>query len=250
MQSLRRVLPPAVLAGVIVLTAAGEAAAKTSFGDRSLRQGMTGHDVRVLQDKLTESGLRTTIDGNFGPATTRRVRSFERHHELGVNGIVSARDAGVIRQAARAAAGAQPKQAEPAPTGQAVIRDGLAIAPSDAPEKVQQIIAAGNEIAKKPYKYGGGHGRWDDSGYDCSGSMSYAFHGAGMLDTALDSSGFMRWGSAGRGQWVTTYANSGHSWMLVAGLRFDTSGADQDGSRWHRDIRSSSGYTVRHPAGL
>jgi cell wall-associated NlpC family hydrolase len=250
MQTLRRALPPAVLAGVVALTAAGDAHA--AFGDRTLREGMSGHDVRVLQDKLTESGLRTSIDGYFGPATTRRVRSFERHHTLRVNGIVSGRDARTVLRAARAAIGSQPapKQAEPPPTGKATISNGLAVPPSDAPEKVRQIIAAGNEIAKKPYRYGGGHGRWDDSGYDCSGSMSYAFHGAGMLDEALDSSGFARWGESGKGVWVTTYGNSGHSYMMVAGLRFDTSGLDEDGTRWHRDTRSSSGYSVRHPAGL
>ena len=115
---------------------------------------------------------------------------------------------------------------------------------------VKEIIAAGNEIYDKPYKYGGGHGRWRDTGYDCSGSMSYALHGAGLLDTALDSTGFMSWGERGKGQWVTTYANSGHSYMVVAGLRFDTSGLDQDGSRWHTTMRSSTGYTVRHPSGL
>ena len=128
--------------------------------------------------------------------------------------------------------------------------DGLAVAPDSAPQQVKDIIAAGNEIASKPYKYGGGHGRWKDTGYDCSGSMSYAFHGAGMLDTALDSTGFMSWGDAGKGTWVTTYANAGHSYMVVAGLRFDTSGATADGSRWHTSMRSGRGYTVRHPEGL
>ena len=138
-----------------------------------------------------------------------------------------------------------------APTGNAVVGpDGLAVAPADAPPQVQAIIAAGNRIATKPYKYGGGHGKWEDTGYDCSGSMSYAFHGAGMLDTALDSTGFMSWGKAGKGTWVTTYANSGHSYMVVAGLRFDTSGLDADGSRWHTSKRSAAGYTVRHPDGL
>ena len=102
--------------------------------------------------------------------------------------------------------------------------DGLATAPADAPPQVQAIIAAGNEIATKPYKYGGGHGKWEDSGYDCSGSLSYAFHGAGMLDEALDSTGFMSWGEAGKGQWVTIYAKGSHAYMVVAGLRFDTSG--------------------------
>jgi hypothetical protein len=139
--------------------------------------------------------------------------------------------------------GAEPGRATLAP-------DGTAVAPPDAPAKVQAIIAAGNRIAHHPYKYGGGHGRWNDTGYDCSGSMSFAFHGAGMLDTALDSTGFMSWGKAGKGEWVTTYANAGHSYMVVAGLRFDTSGLDQDGSRWHTSKRSAAGYAVRHPSGL
>ena len=111
-------------------------------------------------------------------------------------------------------------------TGKAVLGDdGLATAPADAPPQVQAIIAAGNKIASKPYKYGGGHGKWEDSGYDCSGSLSYAFHGAGMLDEALDSTGFMSWGEAGKGQWVTIYAKGSHAYMVIAGLRFDTSGA-------------------------
>jgi hypothetical protein len=128
--------------------------------------------------------------------------------------------------------------------------DGLAVAPAAAPAQVKAIIAAGNEIYDKPYKYGGGHGKWNDTGYDCSGSMSYAFHGAGMLNQAMDSTGFMSWGQPGKGQWVTTYANSGHSFMVVAGLRFDTSGRAADNSRWHAAMRSTSGYTVRHPTGL
>jgi hypothetical protein len=138
-----------------------------------------------------------------------------------------------------------------APTEEATIGpDGLAVAPASAPPEVQAIIEYGNRIHAKPYKYGGGHGKWRDTGYDCSGSMSYAFHGAGMLDTALDSTGFMRWGEPGKGEWVTTYANAGHSYMVVAGLRFDTSGRAADNSRWHTDMRSAKGYTVRHPTGL
>ena len=128
--------------------------------------------------------------------------------------------------------------------------DGLAIAPASAPEAVKTMIAAGNEIHDKPYKYGGGHGRWNDTGYDCSGSMSYVLHAAGLLDQALDSTGFMSWGDAGKGQWVTNYANSGHSYMVIAGLRFDTSGRADDGSRWDTEMRSASGYTIRHPTGL
>jgi hypothetical protein len=136
-------------------------------------------------------------------------------------------------------------------TGKAVVGpDGLAVAPTDAPPLVQAIIEAGNRIAKKPYKYGGGHGKWEDTGYDCSGSMSYAFHGAGMLDEALDSTGFESWGEAGKGTWVTIYAKSSHAFMVVAGLRFDTSGRATQGTRWQADMRSSAGYVVRHPEGL
>src|SRR5215213_11374419 len=101
--------------------------------------------------------------------------------------------------------------------------DGLAVAPASAPRRVARIIAAGNAIAETPYRYGGGHGSWRDSGYDCSGSVSYALHGAGLLDVALDSSAFASWGERGRGDWVTVRTNPGHAYMIVAGLRFDTS---------------------------
>ena len=143
-----------------------------------------------------------------------------------------------------------PPLSQPA-TGKAVVgSDGLAVAPADAPPLVKAIIDAGNRIATKPYKYGGGHGKWEDTGYDCSGSMSYAFHGAGMLDEALDSTGFESWGQAGKGTWVTIFAKSSHAFMVVAGLRFDTSGRASQGTRWQADMRSSAGYVVRHPEGL
>jgi hypothetical protein len=112
---------------------------------------------------------------------------------------------------------------------------------------VQAVIAAGNKIAKKPYRYGGGHGRWNDGGYDCSGSVSYALHGGGLLKVAQDSSEMESYGAGGKGQWITIYANPGHAWMTVAGLRFDTSGAAP--SRWQTARRSSAGYVVRHPRG-
>jgi hypothetical protein len=140
----------------------------------------------------------------------------------------------------------------PATTGDhaQLLSDGLAAAPTDAPPAVQAIIAAGNQIASKPYVLGGGHGKWNDVGYDCSGSVSYALHGGGLLSSPLDSSEFMSWGAAGKGRWITIYANPGHAYMIVAGRRFDTSGQSQDGSRWHTTMRSSAGYTVRHPPGF
>jgi cell wall-associated NlpC family hydrolase len=128
--------------------------------------------------------------------------------------------------------------------------DGTAVVPLDAPDVVAQVVAAGNEIATKPYKWGGGHGAWRDSGYDCSGSVSFALAGAGLLQGPLTSGLLMKWGDPGRGRWITILANNGHTFMVVAGLRFDTSGA-QGGTRWQPvNGRSYAGFVARHPPGL
>ena len=131
-----------------------------------------------------------------------------------------------------------------------VLKDGTAQAPDDAPDIVKRVMLAGNEIAKFPYKWGGGHGAWRDNGYDCSGSVSFALAGAGLLDSPLTSGAFMRWGKKGRGKWITIYASPGHVFMFVAGLRFDTSGRGRAGTRWQKGGRYASGFAVVHPPGL
>jgi cell wall-associated NlpC family hydrolase len=131
-----------------------------------------------------------------------------------------------------------------------VLRDGTAVAPDDAPDIVKRVILAGNQIAKFPYKWGGGHGAWRDNGYDCSGSVSFALAGAGLLDRPLTSGLFAVWGDPGPGDWITIYANGGHVFMLVAGLRFDTSGQGRAGTRWQPAARPAGGFAVRHVAGL
>jgi cell wall-associated NlpC family hydrolase len=131
-----------------------------------------------------------------------------------------------------------------------VLPDGTAIAPDDAPEPVKRVIQAGNAIAKFPYKWGGGHGAWRDNGYDCSGSVSFALAGAGLLDSPLTSGGFMDWGAPGRGEWITIYTNPGHIFMIVAGLRFDTSGQGRAGTRWQEEPRPTAGFAVRSVPGL
>jgi cell wall-associated NlpC family hydrolase len=242
---------------------------------------MSGRDVRTAQVLLRRVGARLTIDNSFGPATERALRRFEAGAGLDGDGRLSRDEAATLRQkateavASRRAAGRTNGEVpdnqvqtlavsddSAAATGgtsptdpvgvageKAVINaDGTATAPASAPQQVKDIIAAGNEIHDKPYKYGGGHGRWRDSGYDCSGSVSYALHGAGLLDESMPSGSFTSWGESGKGTWVTLYANGGHMYMVVAGLRFDTSGAEP--SRWQSDMRSGSGYAVRHPAGL
>ena len=131
-----------------------------------------------------------------------------------------------------------------------VLPDGTAIAPAGAPDVVKRVILAGNEIAKFPYKWGGGHGAWRDDGYDCSGSVSFALAGAGLLRSPMTSGLFMNYGAPGPGRWITIYANSGHIFMVVAGLRFDTSGQGRAGTRWQEESVSTAGFAVRHIPGL
>ena len=122
--------------------------------------------------------------------------------------------------------------------------------PLGAPPEIVEAVAAANRITRKPYKWGGGHGRWRDSGYDCSGTVSYVLHAAGLLKTARDSSGLMSYGERGKGEWITVYAHGGHAYMVIAGLRFDTSGRGEEGPRWRLEPRAGEGYTKRHPVGL
>jgi hypothetical protein len=126
----------------------------------------------------------------------------------------------------------------------------VAIPPAAAPEAVKKAIYAANRITSKPYRYGGGHRRFSDSGYDCSGAVSFALRGGSLLKRPLHSRAFMRWGESGPGQWITVYTNPGHAYVMIAGLRFDTSGPGERGPRWRRSARSARTYTARHPEGF
>jgi hypothetical protein len=151
-----------------------------------------------------------------------------------------------------AAAAAKPELLVPGSRARYV--GGLAAAPMSAPAIVQQIIWAGDQIIGLPYIYGGGHASFLSAGYDCSGTVSFALHGASLLLTPEDSSELMAWGSHGIGRWVTIFSNPGHAYMTVAGLRLDTSAADdpsnQQGPRWRPLRTANEGFTVRHPLGL
>ena len=263
-----------VLMAIVLLVPAGATAKKrggVKLGDRTLKQGDSGRDVMSLQKLLTKAGLRTAADGEFGSGTKENVQLFETSQRRKVDGKVTRTDAIVLKdvaanggavQAATATGGALPKNmAPPKPPPPPPLQvgpgfvatlnpDGTATAPALAPPAVIALINAANQIATKPYIYGGGHGKWDDAGYDCSGSVSYALHGAGLLDTAMPSGSFMNWGEAGAGQWVTIYAHGSHMYAVIAGLRFDTSGRASAGTRWQTEKRSTAGYAVRHPAGL
>jgi cell wall-associated NlpC family hydrolase len=166
--------------------------------------------------------------------------------------LTNATGGSAVSGATAKTADAQPQLLVPGSLARYV--NGLAAAPMSAPEVVQKVIWAGNEIIGLPYIYGGGHASFESPGYDCSGTVSYALHGGSLLTTPMDSSEFMRWGSRGAGRWVAVFGNSGHAYMDVAGLRLDTSAADdpsnQQGPRWRPLRTENAGYAVRHPLGL
>jgi hypothetical protein len=145
--------------------------------------------------------------------------------------------------------------APPPPPKKAKIVRGKAIAPRNAPAKVKRIIRAGNRLIGKPYKWGGGHATFSrlDSGYDCSGTVSYALRGARLIKSPMTSGGLMNWGRAGTGKWVTVYAHGGHTYLVVAGLRLDTGMRDdpsRTGPQWSKRLRRSDAFEARHPRGL
>lgn len=134
-----------------------------------------------------------------------------------------------------------------------LLPSGRAVAPAAAPAAVEAMIEAANRIRNRPYRWGGGHRDWRSRGYDCSGSVSYVMHAASLLDSPLDSRGFMRWGGGGAGSWVRIYANREHVFAVIAGLRWDTSMTDEDdghGPGWSEEPRSTQGFRLRHPLGL
>jgi hypothetical protein len=262
------------IALAMLLMFAIPASAEARYAARTLTVGSTGSDVKQLQKYLTRVGFQTSADGQYGRGTAKSEKAFERAKARRADGRATPADQRLLKQTAQAAAtqrssdsgstggsssddtqqtGTPPSSGTS--TGKATMSsDGrTAVAPSDAPQEVVDAIAAANRITSKPYRYGGGHGKWEDSGYDCSGAVSYALHGGGLLNKPLDSTGFESWGLAGKGAWITVYANSGHAYTVIAGLRFDTSsGGDNNGSgpRWRSKSRSSSGYVARHPNGF
>jgi peptidoglycan hydrolase-like protein with peptidoglycan-binding domain len=210
------------------------------------RKGGGGHRGHAATRSVAARGggvsalqraLGIGADGVFGPQTEAAVKRYQGSHGLAVDGVVG--------PATRSKLGMGPgpalkrKSAHGAAGGGGGGGNGV----------VQRVIAAANQIATRPYVYGGGHGSFQSSGYDCSGSVSYALHGGGLLSSPLDSSALESYGAPGPGRHITIYANAGHAWMTIDGRRFDTSAQSETGSRWGGS-RSAAGYVVRHPPGL
>jgi cell wall-associated NlpC family hydrolase len=236
----------------------------SGLGKRTLKLGMRGNDVRAAQGYLDAVGYPATETGRYDRITRIRVYQFEKDTGRRPNGVLDTEDAKALIRIATApltasgAGGLSPDQARPKASAPLqltnskkakVLSDGTAAAPASAPAEVKAIIASGNEIAKLPYKWGGGHGSWVDTGYDCSGSTTYALRTT-FRKGKSPTFGYSDWQLPGTGTWVTTYASSSHVYLVVAGLRFDTSGLHENGSRWTNTPRSGDGFTPRHPAGF
>jgi peptidoglycan hydrolase-like protein with peptidoglycan-binding domain len=259
------------------------ASADARYGATTLKQGDSGRDVKLLQKYLSKAGIDTAVDGQFGRGTKLAVRKFEKGAQLQVDGKVDPAEAKAIKTAAARGAEGGPNGNDgagasgnggagagagdpgtgtdpgagsgdaPAPAaGKVTFSDDgtTATAPADAPQEVKDAVAAANKITDTPYKYGGGHGSFEDSGYDCSGAVSYALHGAGLIDAPEDSTGLESWGQSGKGTWITVYAKSSHAYIIIGGARFDTSGAGDEGPRWRKGTAQTDGYVARHPEGL
>jgi peptidoglycan hydrolase-like protein with peptidoglycan-binding domain len=194
--------------------------------------------VRRLQE-----ALHLQADGNFGPETEAAVKRLQAHRGLPVDGVVGPETWSALgidshttlhphHQASHGSGG------------------GASNSAGGGSGVVARVIAAADEIATRPYTYGGGHGSFQSVGYDCSGSVSYALHGGGLLSSPEDSSELESYGEAGPGRYITIYANAEHAWMVIDGRRFDTIAQQETGTRWSGSIGSSAGYVVRHPAGL
>jgi peptidoglycan hydrolase-like protein with peptidoglycan-binding domain len=212
----------------------------------TLSKGSKGKWVRTLQSDLTFVGYPTTVDGQFGATTAQAVNAFKTAHGFTADGVVGSQTWATLLQAVQ--------QVESTPTAKARLNpDGTVTAPSSAPPVIQTMIAAANRIATKPYCYAGGHGKWNDSCYDCSGSVSYVLHAAGMLSVSEDSTQLESYGSRGLGRWVTIWANAGHTYMQIAGLYFDTAAQSSNSlnDRWSaHNVENNSSFVVRHPTGL
>jgi peptidoglycan hydrolase-like protein with peptidoglycan-binding domain len=201
-----------------------------------------------------QKALKLPVDGEFGPETEAAVRRLQARHGLPVDGVVGPSTWSVIG-VQNAATLTPPASAlvPPSSGGGAASSgssDGASAGGGEAEGVVARVIAAANEIATRPYVWGGGHGSFESEGYDCSGSVSYALHGGGLLSSPEDSTGLESYGEPGPGKYITIYANAEHAWMVIDGKRFDTVALAEDGSRWGGPSDDGGGFVERHPAGL
>jgi peptidoglycan hydrolase-like protein with peptidoglycan-binding domain len=218
-----------------------------SDGSKPATSPAHGENKTAAIERLQQA-LGVSVDGTLGPETEAAVRGYQDKHGLAVDGVV-----GPATWQALGVSGSRtlnpPHEASTSTSGPGASSTS-STGSGEASSIVARVIAAANEIATNPYVYGGGHGSFQSAGYDCSGSVSYALHGGGLLSTPEDSTGLESYGEPGPGKYITIYADAEHAWMTIDGRRFDTVALQEDGNRWSDSMASAGGYVVRHPAGL
>src|ERR1035437_2485721 len=242
--------------GAVAKTAAATTAAATTHASKA-PAGESGEHSPGESVARLQKALKIAPDGEFGPATEAAVQRLQARHGLNPDGVVGPATWGLLGittegtltppASAHVSAGGGGSTTSAGGGGSTTSAGGGG---GEGSSIVARVIAAGDEIATRPYVWGGGHGSFQSEGYDCSGSVSYALHGGGLLSSPEDSSALESYGEAGPGRDITIYANSEHAFMVIDGKRFDTVAQAETGSRWSSSMTSTAGFVARHPAGL
>jgi peptidoglycan hydrolase-like protein with peptidoglycan-binding domain len=225
--------------------AAGRRASSNAASHRPTKASAhrSGSSSRADTVRRLQEALHVDADGTFGPETEAAVKVLQAHRGLSVDGVVGPETWSALGIGESTTL--HPPHAASHSSGGTTSSTG-----GEGSSVVERVIAAADEIATRPYVYGGGHGSFQSTGYDCSGSVSYALHGGGLLSSPEDSSALESYGDPGPGRHITIYANAEHAWMVIDGRRFDTIAQQESGSRWSDSMGSTAGYVVRHPAGM
>jgi peptidoglycan hydrolase-like protein with peptidoglycan-binding domain len=227
-------------------TTIASAASTSGAGEEPAAAGSTSAVARL------QHALRLPVDGEFGSATEAAVRRLQARHDLHVDGVVGPSTWSLLGITSEATLTPPPSAVAEATStsSESTSSESTNTAGGEGSGVVARVIAAGDEIATRPYVWGGGHGSFQSAGYDCSGSVSYALHGGGLLSSPEDSTGLESFGEPGPGRDITIYADAEHAFMVVDGRRFDTVALQEGGSRWSDSVTSTAGFVARHPAGL